>query len=89
MGARPRQLECLTAKARAGRAPPRIDWLSFCVSQCAAETMVKVDVGPCPTGLLEVTNAVREYTIVDLEAADKAYGEFSLLSTSCLTTYSI
>lgn len=50
---------------------------------------MKVDVGPCPTGLLEVTNAVREYTIVDLEAADKAYGEFSLLSTSCLTTYSI
>lgn len=40
--------------------------------------MVKVDIGPCPTGLLEV-NAVREYTIVDLEAADKAYGEFSFL----------
>lgn len=43
--------------------------------------MVKVDVGPCPTGLLE-ENAVREYTIVDLEAADKAYGEFSVLLLS-------
>lgn len=67
--------------ARPGRAAAsRIDsdWLSR-GSQCVAGTMVKVDVGSCTTGLLQ-EDAVREYTIVDLEAADKVYGEFLALS---------